>query len=255
MTTQFAPGTPNWIELGSTDVSAAREFYGTLFGWTFEDLGSDAGGYGFIRKDGKQVAGIGPASDSDRRTSWAVYFATDDADSVAKLVGEHGGTVVVSPMDVMGQGRMAVFQDPTGAFFSVWQPGEHRGVEVVDAPGALGWVELMTPDIEAAKEFYAAVLPVTTRDAEMPGGSYTLLRVGGKDVAGAMEIGPEHGPMPSAWSVYFDLEDCDATADKAVELGGTEMMRDDMPPGKLAFLTDPQGGKFCIIQPNPDFSM
>ncbi len=255
MTTQFPPGTPNWVDLGTTDVAGATAFYGALFGWTVEPLGPDAGEYGLVRKDGKQVAGIGPATDSGRGTSWSIYFATEDADGSAKLVEAAGGTVVVPAMDVMDQGRMAVFQDPAGVFFSVWQPRRHTGAELVDASGALSWTELMTTDIDAAKPFYASVLGVTTRDVDISDGmTYTLLEVGGKSVAGAMQVDPATG-SPSQWSVYFAVDDCDVTADKALELGGTQMMRDDSPAGRLAFLTDPQGGNFCIIKPDPNFSM
>jgi hypothetical protein len=256
MTTNFPPGTPNWVDLGSTDVTAARAFYSALFGWAVEDLGPDAGGYGLIRKDGKQVAGIGPAMDPDRGTTWSIYFATDSADDTLSKVERNGGKVMMPPMDVMDQGRMAVFQDPTGAYFSVWQPGQHEGAELANATGGMSWVELMTTDIAAAKSFYEAVLGVSTRDVDVaPGATYTLLEVGGKSVAGAMSVRPEQGPTPSHWSVYFAVDDCDATADKALELGATEMLRDDSPAGRLAFLTDPQGGKFCIIKPTPDFSM
>jgi predicted enzyme related to lactoylglutathione lyase len=256
MTIDFPPGTPNWVDLGTTDVPAARAFYTGLFGWTVEDLGPDSGGYAMLRKDGKQVAGIGPATDPTRGTSWSVYFATGSADATTARVESHGGKVIMGPMDVMDQGRMAVFQDPTGAYFSVWQPGLHKGAELVEAPGSLSWVELSTTDIPAAKEFYEKVLGMSTRDVDMGAGmTYTLLRVGDKNVAGAMPTGPDHAPMSSHWSVYFAVESRDSVAEKALELGATEMLRDDMAAGRLAFLTDPQGGTFCIIEPNPDFSV
>ena len=255
MSTDFPPGTPNWVDLATTDVAGATSFYDTLFDWTVEDLGPDSGGYGMIRKNGRMVAGIGLAANPGQPTAWSVYFATDSADDTAAKIRANGGTVVLEPMDVMEQGRMAVCQDPAGAFFSVWQPGQHRGAEVIDEPGTLNWVELMTTDIPATKTFYEAVFGVSTRDVEMgpPGMVYTLLSVGEKAVAGAMPIGPEHGPMPSHWTVYFTVEDCDAVADHAAKLGGGEMLRDDSPAGRFAFLTDPQGGAFSIIQPNPDF--
>jgi predicted enzyme related to lactoylglutathione lyase len=255
MATTFAPGTPNWVDLGTTDVAAAGSFYSRLFGWTVQDLGPDAGGYGMLLKDGKQVGGIGPANDPARGSSWAVYFATDDADDSAARVGANGGSVVAAPMDVMGQGRMAVFQDPTGAYFNVWQPGEHRGAELVDAPGSISWVELMTNDVAAAKTFYEQVLGVSTRDVDVGGGmSYTLLEVNGANAAGAMPVPPGQR-QPSHWGVYFAVEDTDSVADTAIEMGATQMHRDDSPAGRLAFLVDPQGAQFCIIKPTPDFSM
>ena len=102
-----------------------------------------------LLKDGKQVGGIGPANDPARGSSWSVYFATEDAHASTDRVADSGGTVVAPPMDVMGQGRMAVFQDPTGAYFNVWQPGQHAGAELTESPGSVSWVELMSSDVGA----------------------------------------------------------------------------------------------------------
>src|SRR5689334_10852300 len=111
MTTSFPPGAPNWVDLGTTDIPAATEFYGRLFGWTFESSGPDAGGYGMLAKDGQLVAGLGPATDPERGTSWSVYFATADADATTARVEANGGKVIAGPMDVFDQGRLAVYQD------------------------------------------------------------------------------------------------------------------------------------------------
>jgi predicted enzyme related to lactoylglutathione lyase len=257
MTQEFAPGTPGWVDLGSTDTAGAAQFYGGVFGWTLDDLGPDAGGYGMFRKDGKLVAGLGPATDPDRGSSWTTYFDTADADATTARVEAAGGQVVVAPMDVMGEGRMAVFTDPAGAFFSVWQPGRHKGAELVNEPGSLSWNELLTSDIDACKAFYPRALGITTRDVSMgEGPPYTLFQVGDRPVAGAMPIDPAWGPMPSGWSVYFSVDDCDAVHDRAVGLGAkTVSAPQDSPAGRFAMLSDPQGATFSIIKNNPDFTM
>ncbi len=242
------------MDLGTSDPAAASSFYGALFGWTRQELGPEAGGYSLVRMHGKDVGGIGPMMDPKQTPAWSVYLATTDADETAAKVAENGGRIVTSPMDVMDQGRMATFIDPTGAAFSVWEPGETTGAEVIDEPGAMSWAELMTSDLNAAKHFYPAVFPVGVRDVAMPeGGTYSLLETGGESVAGAMEIPPSMGSMPSHWSVYFAVDDCDATADRAISLGGSEHMRQDSMAGRFASLTDPQGASFSIITPNPDY--
>jgi predicted enzyme related to lactoylglutathione lyase len=255
-TPQFATGEPSWVDIGTTDVKGAIDFYTALFGWTHLDFGPEAGGYGVFLRDGKRVAGIGPATDPGRGTSWSTYLATADADATAARVEGAGGNVIMSPGEVMDQGRMAVFTDPAGAFFSVWQAGAHKGTEVRGEHGSLTWAELMTTDLDAAKAFYTKVFGVTARDADAgDGGTYTLIEAGGDPVAGAMQIRPDWGPMPAHWSVYFAVDDCDATADRAIELGATEMMRMDSPAGRFASLSDPQGGSFSIIRNDPNFSM
>jgi predicted enzyme related to lactoylglutathione lyase len=257
MTEPFAPGAPNWIDLGTTDMKGATEFYGALFGWTSEDLGPDAGGYGMFKLDGKDVAGIGAATDPDRGTSWAIYFASSDAAETARKVEQHGGKVIVEPMQVFEHGSMAVFTDPHGAFFSVWQPGQMPGVAVQGRPGSLSWVELMTPDVEVSKHFYEGVLGVSMRDIHMDGElMYTLLQAGGQPTAGMMKIAPEMAVMGMKphWSVYFEVDDADSAADRAIEHGASETLRQDSPAGRFAILTDPQGGGFSIIKSDPDYT-
>lgn len=252
MTTSYEPGMPMWIDLGSNDLVASKAFYGQLFGWEFQDLGPEAGGYNFANVNGKMVAGVGPNMDPSRPTAWAVVFATDDADATAERVESAGGTVVMPAMDVMDSGRMAVFADPTGAMFTVWQPRGHQGAEVIDEHGSMTWAELSTNDVSAAKDFYPTVMPMTASDVDMgDGNTYTMFNVGDQSVAGMM-TNPE---MPPQWGVYFAVNDCDAVADKALELGATELMRDDVPPGRMAMMIDPQGAPFSIIKNDPNYSM
>ncbi|GGK43149.1 hydroxylase [Pilimelia terevasa] len=254
--TDFAPGTPCWLDLGTTDVAAATTFYGDLLGWTAEDLGPEANGYRLLRKDGRQVAGLGPATDPARGTSWAVHFATADLDESVALVRKHGGTVALEPMAVMDKGRLAVAQDPAGAYFSLWQAGTHPGAELVRAPGALHWVELFSTDRDGVTDFYRAVLGATTRDVALPGGLvYRLFDVGDEAVAGSLQITPEMGDMSSAWSVFFHVEDVDAVADAVVARGGRQIMRGDVPAGRMAMLLDPQDGFFSVMTPDPSFEM
>src|SRR5215210_6034585 len=122
----YPPGTPTWVDLTTPDVNAAARFYGELFGWEAEDLGQHAGHYHMFRKDGKMVAAATPM-DPNQHPAWATYIATDDANATAAKVREAGGQVVMEPFDVMDSGRMAVFQDPAGAFIAAWQPGTHKG--------------------------------------------------------------------------------------------------------------------------------
>lgn len=257
MVQTYEQGTPCWVDLGSTDLDASAAFYGALFGWTAEDLGPDAGGYRILRKDGRQVAGLGPATDLDRGSTWSTYFATPDLEYTAIKVEEHGGRVVAPAMDVMGQGRMAVFTDPEGAFLSGWQALEFGGFELANEPGSVTWNELMTTDIDAAKVFYQEVFGLAMRDVSMGEGlTYTLFEAEGRPVAGAVPIDPAWGPMMPHWSVYFAVDDCDAAYAKALDLGAIKVVPPvASPAGRFAILKDPQGATFSVIRNNPDFSI
>ncbi|MEU7575031.1 VOC family protein [Micromonospora sp. NPDC049240] len=243
------PGTPCWTDLATPGLDDARRFYPQLFGWTGRiSTVPDAGGYTVFLKDGKAVAGVGPPATPDQVPVWSTYVATDDADLVATRVAAAGGQVVVAPFDVAAQGRMAVLADPAGAVFSVWQPMAMRGAELFNAPGAMCWNELVTPDPEGAREFYALVFGWHPEERSTGPAPYIGWRCGARIVAGMLTPAePLPADLPAYWTVYFGVEDTDATAARAAELGGTILVPPrDNPAGRSAALRDPHGALFSI---------
>lgn len=252
--TTVAPGAPNWVDLGTPDLESAKRFYTELFGWTAHpSLVPEAGGYTIFTKDGKAVAGAGPLFAEGQAAAWSTYIATLDADAVAIRVATAGGTVLMTPFDVLKEGRMGVFLDQAGARFSVWQPINMPGAELFNAPGALVWNELTTRDPEGSKVFYNSVFGWAAKDNAFGPVTYTEWQVEGRSVAGMMPMVGEAWPpdMPAHWMVYFAVEDCDVAAGKAADLGGeVSVPPNDLPQGRFAVLNDPQGGVFSIIKMN-----
>lgn len=243
--TQHVAGTPSWVDIGSPDIAASLAFYSGLFGWVGDDLGEEAGHYTMCLLRGKPVAAIGPAQNPGPPV-WTTYFTVDDTDASAKLIADAGGTIVVEPMDVMEAGRMAVAQDPTGAFFSIWQPRASIGAEIVNEPGALCWNELNTRDVDTALTFYERVFGFTTSRSP----EYNELQLDGRSVAGCMTT-PEQVPaeVPNHWLVYFAVDDTDAACARARELGATPMDPIDIPDvGRFAVIIDPLGAAFAVIK-------
>jgi hypothetical protein len=124
----YAPGTPCWVDLGSPDLDASIEFYGSLFGWDVpESASSEAtGGYRQAMKGGKPVSGMMPLMQEGQPPAWTSYVSVADAAATAAKVSEAGGSVIAEPMEVLDLGSMAVFADPTGAVFGIWQPTTSR---------------------------------------------------------------------------------------------------------------------------------
>jgi predicted enzyme related to lactoylglutathione lyase len=248
-----APGTPTWVDLGSPDPKASANFYGQLFGWQAEDLGPEAMNYTIFRQNGKQVAAVGGLMSPQQPPAWSTYIGTTDADATAKKVTEAGGQVIAPPFDVMDAGRMAVFADASGAVFSVWQPGKHKGVELSNQPNSLAWNELSTRDMAKAKDFYGKVFGWGAKTNQAPGMEYTEWQIDGRSMAGGMPMGENFPPnAPPFWLVYFAVEDPDATGEKATQLGGRVMQPAfDTPAGRMAVITDPQGAAFAVIKLKP----
>ncbi len=248
--TSYPEGTPSYIDIGTPDIDAAAAFYGGLFGWQVVDLGPDAGGYRMATLEGDGVAGIGPAQNPGP-PYWTTYISVDSADSSAKKVEAAGGQVLAPPMDIPGNaGRMAVFADPNGAAFAVWQAGETPGSGRVNEHGALCWNELNTRNLDKAKTFYTDVFgwgwgPTNSEYAEF--------MVGDRVVGGVMPMGANHPPeVPEHWLVYFAVDDVNAAATKIKDLGGTTMMEPFEVPGvgQMVVALDPHQAAFAVIQLN-----
>jgi predicted enzyme related to lactoylglutathione lyase len=247
----YKPGTPSWVELGTSDIDAAVAFYGDLFGWTAGEPDEQAGGYRLALRDGKPVAGLSPLMSEGQPVAWSTYIATDDADGVAERVKANGGQVVADPMDVMELGRMTFFVDPAGAALGAWQPKQFAGAAVVNEPGTFTWNELATRDMGAAQSFYPGVLGWDVEERDFGGAKYTLWKVDGEMVAGGMPMGDQFPPeVPPHWAVYFAVDDTDATAEKAKQLGGQVQVEPmDIPDvGRFAVISDPQGAVFSVIK-------
>lgn len=244
-----------WVELPSPDPEASRAFYSGLFGWKIEvSPDPQYGGYAMAKVGDKDAAGIGPQQSPGTPPAWGIYIGTDDADELSRKVQAAGGTVIAPAFDVGDQGRMAVFQDPSGAFISGWQ-GASMGDFETDAPNAFGWAELNARGIDKAIPFYEQVFGWTakTTDAAEGAPAYTEFQIDGHSVAGAMEMNPMvPAEVPSYWMPYFSVDDVDAAFRKAIELGAQEMLApDDFPGGRFAIVSDPQGAAFGLLKSAP----
>lgn len=248
----YAPGEPSWIDLATDDVAAAKTFYTTVFGWVADDVPmEDAGGYGMFTLGGRYVGGYQPVR-PDQPLAWSVYVAVDDVAKTCEIVAGAGGTVAMGPVDVLTSGRMAVVQDPGGAFLSLWQAGGHHGAQVQDEPGALTWVELTTDDVEAATAFYAEVFGWVAEASDSGTMEYTELKLGDRSVAGVMPKQPGMpAGMPSYWMPYLQPADLDRTIADATALGAQVMApKMAIPHGEFAVLTDPRGAAFGLYRPS-----
>jgi predicted enzyme related to lactoylglutathione lyase len=198
----------------------------------------------------QDAAGIGPKQSPDAPTTWSIYIGTDDIDQLARSATDAGGTVVAPPFDVGDQGRMAVFQDPTGAFISGWQAAGMRNF-AVDQPNAFGWAELNARGLDQAIRFYETVFGWTHSTSEAEGNSppYTQFAADGENLAGAMEMNPGiPAGVPSYWMPYFTVADVDVAFQQALQAGGREMVSpQNFPGGRFAILSDPQGASFGLM--------
>jgi len=254
----YSPGTPSWVDLGTPRLDEAAAFYSGLFGWETQVASEpDAGGYTMFSKEGMNVAGMGQLMSDEQPSAWSTYISVVDADASTELAAAAGAKILLEPMQIFDVGKMAILMDPTGAAISVWQPLLHHGADLVNEPGSLCWNELMTRDVDAATDFYGSVFgwhAITnthlTPDGEM---SYTEWRLGpeGDYVGGMIVMDGDEWPadLPSHWMVYFAVGDTDATAALCSELGGTvSVPPTDISHGRFAVLGDAAGAYFSVLR-------
>jgi predicted enzyme related to lactoylglutathione lyase len=276
---RYIPGVPCWVDTAHPDPEAATAFYGGLFGWTFEDvMPADAPVRYFIaRLPGGQVGAIGGRMPGapEQPPAWNTYVWVDDADATVAKAREAGGAVLVEPMDVFEAGRMAVLADPEGAVISVWQPKGNRGAAVVNEPGSVNFNTLSSRDLAAAEAFYGPVFGwelLTVGDGAMwalpaygdfleqrtPGMRKGMAEMGAPPrfeevVAGALTIPDDQPDVPAHWGVTFAVDDADAIATRAAELGGTVVVPPfDAPWVRMTVIVDPQGATFTASKFVPE---
>ena len=246
----YAAGTFCWAELTTTDQAAAKDFYRGLFGWEAEDIpvGENVD-YTMMRLRGLDVGAVSPQPQQQRESgvppAWNSYVSVASADESAARASELGANVHAGPFDVMESGRMAVIQDPQGAFFEIWEPRSHFGAALVNEPGALCWNELSTPDPDAAARFYGDLFGWSTQELEGAGQRYLAIRVGERGNGGIRPL--EEPQMPPNWLVYFAADELEPSLARADELGGSAIAGPiDLPYGRFAVLADPQGAVFAL---------
>lgn len=253
MTTTFKPGQFCWVDLSTSDLGAAIEWYGQLFGWSTKPAPADAR-YRFFTKDDQIVGGLGeiPAEMKGKMPSaWNNYVSVDSVESVAARAKELGGDVAVPPMSVGDNGSFCFVRDPGGAMLGAWQAGDLPGAERVNDPGAFCWNELMTRDVEGAKKFYGGLLGWDI-ELDADAGGYILIKSHGRENGGLMPMsGPEWGDMPPHWMPYFTVvEENVAGANARVrEIGGKVLVeRIEIPNvGVASVVQDPQGATFSLF--------
>ena len=245
---EYTPGTFCWTDLSAPDQAAAKAFYTSLFGWSAVDMPVGESVYSLMQIDGKTVAAISPQPQQQRDAGmpaiWNSYVSVGSADAVLERAKELGGSAHTPAFDVLDAGRMAVIQDPQGAYFLAWEPRARPGAALVNAPGALVWNELQSPDLDASASFYGDLFGWDVAPFEGMADRYLSIKNAGANNGGMRELAPG---MPPNWLVYFGAEDIDAALAKAQELGGSKLAGPiDIQIAKIAVVQDPQGGVFAL---------
>jgi len=252
---QFAPGEFCWIELATSNQNAAKSFYAALFGWTANDVPiGPSDFYSLMELQGRVAAGAYTMRPDEQAAGlpshWKLYVAVTSADDAEKRAEELGAKIIDPAFDIRDRGRTAVFHDPSGAPFYVWQPNKRSGLGVTGEPGAFCWAELITPDLARAKTFYEGLFGWKLMPGQDKDSGYLHIVNGKNYIAGVPPAHANSASEPPHWLIYFAVADVDKTFQRAKELHARILLRpmDFEGVGRVAMLADPQGAVFALFR-------
>lgn len=244
-----------WYELMTSDVAAAKAFYGNVIGWQTQPFGDPNSPTPYTM----WVNGQGPlggtmklpeeAVKAGTQPHWSCNAVVNDVATAVAAVKKMGGTVLREPVTMPGVGTFALIADPQGATLSLFTPSGDMAAQDPTKHGAFCWNELMTTTVGGAFEFYRVLFGwehVGTHDlGEM--GSYLMFGVDGRAFGGVF-LTPKDVQAPPMWSYYVTVNDLDATITRAKANGATLVMGPMEVPGgdRVAQLLDPQGAMFGL---------
>ena len=247
---RYPNGTFCWVDLGGSDVAAAKDFYGRLHGWEFEDVSDGEGdNYTLARTDGGIVAGLHIHPEQDVAPHWDSFIAVDDLDGTLERVAQLGGEVVMGAMEIPSTARMGVIRDPSGARVGLWETRGFAGAEVVNETGTWTWNDILTRDTEAASAFFEGLFGwLTDRVVDI----YASFTMGNLLIGGMRTIQPEE-QTPPAWMPYFVVPDADIAAGRVVELGGGVVVPPTkVPAGRFVIIHDTRGATSGLVEMGPE---
>jgi len=229
--------------LHTRDVDRSVAFYAAVFGWSSAAVVTDRAARTFL-SDGRIVALVRQSSSLDE---WVPHFSVEDLEPTLDAAVALDATIVERG-DVPGHARLVVLRDTEGARFGLWQPSPAEGMERTEGIGSLWWVEVLSDDPPRAKRFYTSLFGWQAREtAFAPFDAYTVFERDGTQEGGVLPIGRDWGVTPH-WNSIFEVADCDATMNRACDLGGSAGFVHTVPKhGRIGSIIDP-AGTWCWLR-------
>jgi hypothetical protein len=256
-TSRHVPGKWVWAELFTEDADAAVQFYGSVFGWTFQAFPAQRGpGYRLAFSEGEPVGGVLEREHAHQKapgSRWVGMISVGDVKAAARYATDQGGKVIVAPRSLPGRGEVALLEDPEGASFGVIRSSSGDPPDYLAEDRQWLWVELWAKDAEAMARFYGGLAGYEVTPMERPDGSLgSLLAAGGYTRCGIIPS-PASNVAP-AWLPYLRVEDVKAAATRAQQAGARVVV----PPaarirdGRVALIVDPTGAPVGLAQVTPE---
>jgi predicted enzyme related to lactoylglutathione lyase len=236
-----------WRELVTSDVAAAKRFYGEVFGWSSQEVPMGGMNYTMFAANGVDVAGAMPLPMKDVPPHWYGYVTVEDVDAGATRAAAAGGQLVMPAQDAPGIGRFAVALDDQGAVFGFFKPEDAPTAPGAPKVGEFCWESYGSNDHAKAIAFYTKVLGWKTG----PFGGMTTFGIGDGPANQVADLSPAPPGVPPHWMSHVVVDSLAPARERVKRLGGSILMDAIVVPsvGTFAVVRDPQGATISLFQP------
>jgi predicted enzyme related to lactoylglutathione lyase len=252
--TEHHPGKVIWADLVTSDISGAKQFYGKLFGWTFNDVHTGNSDYSVALLDGSPVGGLFQRTmrpGEQRQPAWLTFISVRDVAAAKRNILAHGGKALAPTRSYPDRGRQAVFADPQGAVFAVLQSSSGDPQDVLAAPGEWIWSSVLTRDPDTDAAFYQNVFGYEVFELPSNDGSkHVLLATDDYARASLNALPADAAKRHPHWLNFVRVDSATDTAARAEALGGHVLVKPftDRHGGLIAVVADPAGAPFGLME-------
>ncbi len=250
--TEHHTGKRIYAELVTPDIAAAKQFYGQLFGWTFEDFIQRDAIFTQASQNGQVIGGIYQKPlPPGRRPNWICFIATQNVAATTAQATQNGAKILLAPRAFANLGQEAILADPQGAVFAILQSNSGDPPDVLVPQGDWIWSSLIATDPTADAAFYKTLFGYEIYNLTDPQDAQHLILASDKFARASVN------PIPSAWVGakprwlnYIRVDNAAATDTKIIALGGRVIQPPhiDRHGGKIAIVADPAGALFGVME-------
>lgn len=236
-----------WDDLLTNDVAQAKEFYGQLLGWTFEQRNE----YTVVYNNSQAIGGMAQITETSENPGvarWLNLLSVADLDQAIALVEKNGGSIQNGPLNLVNRGRGALIRDPHGAQLLIIQATGGDPEDSTPPVGSWLWHELWSNNVEGSLTFYQQLIGY---DFEGKKDDYLILLKDDQWRAGIRAI--DDPKIEMRWVPVVRVADTEKITEHAKILGGTVRVepRPTEDGGSVALLSDPSGALFIIQRWSP----
>lgn len=235
-----------WYDLVTPNMDGAKEFYGSILGWTFSDYRVGGRKYVIAYNNSKPVAGMIEVKEANKSV-WIPAVSVKDIVATSTMAKNSSSTVLMPVMDIPGKGKQTFFQGPQGEDFSLLQSakGDPSNSSSVSENAWL-WAELWADNPMDAAKYYSTTFELKVDESTYEGQPYWVMESRGDLVAGIIKNPVSN--QSAQWVPYVKNSNPKAVLDKVKASKGQVVLypSNQVRSGKVGILMDPDGALICI---------